>query len=162
MRSPFKWPAIERANMRIAYRSDHRLFKSGDVVESLGDHIEDEAFPEDSRQIDLKLRNRPERLDVRAKGLYLYFDIKFADADWEQRGAGTRTLYAVSFDDKDLLHIGDLEVFEAVRKDMKSGCDPTANVERYWAGCSPYAYSELLVRKATVLSILREASSWRP
>ena len=148
--------------MKIAYRSDHRKpFKSADVMETGGDHLDVADFPDISRRAEMALRNSPEHSDIRANALYLYADPQMAEQDWRHRGKGVRTLYKVSFEDDDLLHTGDLDTFDRVAKDIAAGNTPSVNVEKYWAGCSPSRYSEHLVRKATVIEIVREAASWK-
>jgi len=148
--------------MKIAYRTDHRKpFKSADVVETGGDHLDVADFPDISRKAEMALRNSPEHSDIRANALYLYSDPQMAEQDWWHRGKGVRTLYKVSFENDDLLHTGNLDTFDLVAKDIAAGNAPSANVEKYWAGCNPSRYSEHLVRKATVIEIVREAASWK-
>jgi hypothetical protein len=60
-----------------------------------------------------------------------------------------------------LLHTGDLETFDLVAKAIGAAKVPSAEVEKYWAGCSPSRYSEYLVRKSTVVDIVREAAGWK-
>jgi hypothetical protein len=151
------WPGI---SMKIAYRTDHRnTFKSGDVIETHGDHLDVVEFPDTSRNAEMALRNSSEHIDIRANALYLYSDPQMAEQDWRHRGKGVRTLYKVSFEDDDLLHTGDLGIFELVAKDIAAGNATSANVENYWAGCNPSRYSEHLVLKATVLEVVRQAAS---
>lgn len=126
-----------------------------------GDHLAVPDFPDASLKAEIALRNSLQHTDIRANALYLYFDLNMAEEDWRHRGKGIRSLYKVAFEDDDLLHIGDLDIFDRVAKDISAGKDPSANIERYWAGCSPSRFSEFLVYKATVLEVLREAASWK-
>jgi hypothetical protein len=54
-------------------------------------------------------------------------------------------LYKVCFEDDDLLHVGDLDTFDRVAKDVATGDDSSAHVKRYWVGSEPSRYSECLV-----------------
>jgi hypothetical protein len=148
--------------MKIAYRTDHRTaFKAGDVMETDGDHLAVADFPDVSRKAEMALRNSAERADFRTNALYLYFSLRMAEEDWRHRGKGVRSLYKVSFEDEDLLHVGDLEAFDRVAKDIAAGNDPSANIETYWAGSGPSGYAEYLVCKATVIEVVREAATWK-
>jgi hypothetical protein len=148
--------------MKIAYRTDHRTtFEAGDVMEIDGDHLAVANFPDRSRRAELALRKSPEHTDLRINALYLYFDLQMAEEDWRHRGKVVRSLYKVSFEDDDLLHVGDLDTFDRVAKDIAAGNDSSTSVERYWAGSGPSRYSECLVRKATVLEVVRQAATWQ-
>jgi hypothetical protein len=148
--------------MKIGYRTDHRQpLHIGDIMEAAGDHLDVAEFPDISRKAEMALRNSSQHTDIRANALYLYSDLHMAEEDWRLRGKGLRTFYKVSFEDDDLLHTGDFLTFDLVAKDIRAANDPSANVEKYWAGCNPSRYSEYLVRKATVLEVIREATSWK-
>jgi hypothetical protein len=132
-----------------AFRADERPFNPGDNIPPPGDHIA--TLAGDHLEAERLVRQYEAKWqDWRANHLYAFRDLDWARKYWAFRGP--RYFYEISIDRADILHIGDMEVFNQI----PDACTPELKsewVRRYCAGEeSPTKKKiELIVRRALLV-----------
>jgi hypothetical protein len=144
-----------------AYRTDSRSFEPSEKITSRGDH-RDELPDEDKKQAEDAIRaGRPDGERIRADSLYAYGSADLATSDWKARSKDKRHLYKLEIDENDIVHVGDLINYHEVIADIRAKRDPTGTVAKYWTTSSSERHLEYLVRKATVVEQVKNASDWK-
>ncbi len=134
------------------YRADKRIFCDGDVVVSAGEFLG--KNPDGSLDVEKVFEEkRPKNLPPRADCLYVFSAISDAKKHWSKMTGGK--LYEVAVADVDVLLRADMTLVDLAFRSREVPGDVEACADRYWRGeCSERPVIEVLVRNATVLSVL--------
>jgi hypothetical protein len=145
----------------IVYRTDSRDFETGEEITSRGDH-RDELPDEDKREAEDAIRaSRTDGAKIRADSLYTYRSLDLATSDWRFRSKDKRHLYELEIDESNIVHIGDLMIYFDVIADVRAKRDPIGTAGKYWVAAPSERNTEYLVRKATVVKQVHNASDWK-
>ncbi|MES0150229.1 hypothetical protein NKJ95_23745 [Mesorhizobium sp. M0012] len=145
--------------MPIGYHYSNEDYEDGRTVVSTRDNMD--GLTELEKPVEAFLRAAHEQGEALRKGaLYLWEDEQVAKRTWETRGKSSRSrkyLYTMEYDENDVIHVGDLEHYSAL-KDLATAGKPLddAAAEDYWKGTprNDKPMVEMLVKKATVKSRL--------
>jgi hypothetical protein len=143
------------------YRTDPRDLEPGEEVASAGDHREDLPNEETIAAEDAVRAGRTDGAGIRSDSLYVYPSTELADKDWTFRSKGKRHLYKLEIDDSDIVHVGDLLMYYQVIADLRAHREPSGTVEKYWTATPSERSAEYLVRTATVVEQVKNASEWK-
>lgn len=143
---------MRMVDLITAYRIDNSPYSLDDIIPPAGDHIGTlKGAHLEAEQ--LVRQSSPEWADWRANYLYVFRDLDWARTYWTLRGP--RYLYEVAVDPTDVIHIGDMQIFNHI-SDAATPEQKAEYVRRY---CnreeSPDQKKiELIVRRATVVHVL--------
>jgi hypothetical protein len=145
----------------IVYRTDSREFEPGEEFTSRGDH-RDELPDEHKREAEDAIRAaRDDGAKIRSDSLYTYRSLELATNDWKARSKDRRHLYELEIDESNIVHVGDLMIYFDVIADVRAHRDSTATASKYWDAAPSERNTEYLVRKATVIRQIHNASDWK-
>ncbi|MHC2282161.1 hypothetical protein ACVME8_008804 [Bradyrhizobium diazoefficiens] len=145
----------------IVYRTDSRDFEPGEEITSRGDH-RDELPDEDKKEAEDAIRaSHTDGATIRADSLYAYRSLELAKSDWRFRSKVQRHVYELDIDESDIVHVGDLMIYFAVIADVRARRDPMGTASKYWTAAPSEKDTEYLVRKATVVRQIHNASDWK-
>jgi hypothetical protein len=143
------------------YRTDKRDLEPGREISSPGDHRSSLPNKETIAAEDAIRAGRDGGAEIRAESLYVYPSAELAKNDWTFRSKGKRHLYKVEIDQSDIVHIGDLQIYYEVIAEIRTDRDTADSVEKYWTATPIERNAEYLVRSATVVEKLKDASEWK-
>ena len=119
---------------------------SGQVLVATEDHLS--ALSPEKQRAELAIRGGDPRGSLRGRAVYAFADRRVAErllAD-----AGGQQLYEMAIEEGDIIHRGDLRIFDEVVEALKAGRCADASIAAYWRGerrASPRV--ELCARRMT-------------
>ena len=141
------------------FRVDKRDFDVGSVVESANEFVS--LNPNESQVIEeIFERMRPQEKPKRDSCLYLFEDLNDARKHWSKMTDGK--LYEVTLIEDDILHRGDMELFDKafISRDNIETVKMCAN--EYWSGKNTkHPIIEILVIQATISRIISKDQNER-
>jgi hypothetical protein len=135
-----------------AYRIDNSPYSLDDIIPPAGDHIGTlKGAHLEAEQ--LLRQSGPQWADWRANYLYVFRDIDWARTYWTLRGP--RYLYEVTVNPADVIHIGDMQIFNEIAA-ATTPEQRAENVRRYRDREESLDQKkiELIVHRATVVRLL--------
>src|ERR1700730_17881103 len=133
------------------YRSDSRDFNPGDLIPPPGDHFS--SLTQAQQDVETLIRNaQPNGQSVRADNIYAFEDCDIAQRYWVQQKNPPRHLYIIKADEDDILHIGDMDLYNQLVAFNQKPAQRDALVAQYWSrapGNRPRM--EVIVSKAIVV-----------
>ncbi len=140
---------------RALYRSDARPFLPGEAMPPPGDHFD--TLSTRQKEVELLFRNgHPNGHVLRSKTLYTFPEQSRAEKYWAlQVIRYQRNFYAVVVDEVDILHVGDVSLYNHLVQYNVSPLEAQEYVRRYWNGeAGPTPDIEYIVRDAFVVEQL--------
>lgn len=149
----------ERQGMLNLYRADKRDFEVGSVVKTAQKFVS--LNPNGSQKIEEVFEiMRPQEKPKRDTCLYLFEDLNDAKKHWSKMSDGK--LYEVSLLENDILHRGDMELFDKAFMSRDNMETVKTCAKDYWDGKkTTHPIIEILVRQATISRIISKDQNER-
>jgi|1185.fasta_scaffold27264_1 hypothetical protein len=119
----------------------------GYVLKPQGDHLP--KLSADKQRAEVAIRGGDPRGALRANAVFVFEDRSVAEALLGETPG--EHLYEVAVEEGDILHRGDLRIYDEIVDALKHKAPVDALVKEFWAGVErPRARNELVVSKATI------------
>ncbi len=131
----------------LGFRFFDETFQPGYVVRPRGDHIG--KLSRDKQRAERAIREGHPKGALRANAVFVFEDRHVAEALLDN--ASGKYLYEVEIEPEDVIHRGDLEIYDEVVEALKRGHDADPLVAQFWAGIErPSPRMELTIAKVKV------------
>lgn len=143
----------------IGYRTDRRDFETGSIITAGNEY--QSKINEDGKKLEAILeQNRPVNKPVRSKSLFVFETQKEAKRFWTIMS--NSKFYEVTFEDTDILHIGDMSITEEMYKNISNDEVLKRLAEKYWAGeRTENPRIEIIISNAIISKVISKSESDR-
>ena len=145
---------MQQVRLLTGYRFCEEDFQPGHLERAASDHLP-ELSP-DKQKAELAIRKGDKRGLLRAKATFVFekFEVAARLLD-ETRG---KHLFELSIDPRDIVHRGDLRIYDEIAATLKTRGNVEPLVKEFWDGIErPDPRIELCVVKATIVKKLVDA-----
>src|SRR4051794_6582653 len=130
-----------------AFRYFDADFEPGRVVTPKSDHFPN--LSAEKQRAEAAIRQGDSRGHIRGHSVFVFENREVAEELLEETDG--KHLYEVIVDDGDILHRGDLRIYDEIVEALKHGRDAKPLVKEFWSAIErPYPRIELTVRKVTI------------